>query len=130
MTNHHESTDESTRGMFRNVDGRIQVGRIMENIIPGLVIGCFVVFATFKVMESDVNALKSGQLSQAKTLDDIGKELKSTVAQAAADRSEIVKLQAQMTAYVGQQVSMNQSMDTRMARIEGAFMPMVPRRGQ
>jgi hypothetical protein len=74
-----ESTDRETDGVAASepkrhlfhVSGRgggIDLARLAEQLIPSLIIGCVIVFANFKVTESQVGDLKMQQLETAHQL--------------------------------------------------------------
>ena len=87
------------------------MSRLVEQLVPAIVIGAIVVFANYKVTEAQVGDLR-GEVSQAQT---------ETIKQQGQIQSQAEKLAgitAQISAFLGQQVQMNSAMDARVTYIE------------
>lgn len=92
---------------------RFNLTRVIESLVPTVIVGGLVIFANFKVMQYQV--------------DDIRKELdRASIVEAAGqtqrrEQSEkLVGIAAQMTSYLSQQTTLNAQMDARITYLERA----------
>ena len=99
------------RQMFHTSNGGVDFARLVEQLVPSLMIGVLVVYANFKVMQTQVEDLR-------KELDRAAQSDVARQQQIQAQSEKLAGITAQITAFLGQQVTINTSMDARLTYIE------------
>ncbi len=100
--NDHENGER--RQLFHKKSGGIDLSRLFEQLLPTLIVGAFVVYANYRVME--------GQVA------DIRMRVDKTEEKVSGQNEKLIALNAQIAAYLGQQTQLNAAMDARMTYLE------------
>lgn len=93
------------------MSGHFQFSRVIEQLIPSVIIGCLVVFANLKVTENQVADIR-------KELDRVAITEQARQQQLQQQSERLVGITAQLTAFLGQQVNINSAIDARLTYIE------------
>jgi hypothetical protein len=101
------------RKLFHNREGQVDFQRMLEQLIPSVLIGAVVVYANNLVTQSQVADLRADVAI-------IKSELRGTNSTMSTQNNDIVRLQSSMTAYLGQQTTLNAAMDARLTYLERA----------
>lgn len=101
------------RRLFHDQTGNIDFSRMLEQLIPSIAIGAIVIYANNIVTQYQVSDLRTDVAS-------IKQDLRSNSVAMSTQNNEIVRLQAAMTAYLGQQTQLNAAMDARLTYLERA----------
>ena len=89
----------------------MDIPRLVEQLIPAIIMGGIVIFANFKVTASQVDDLR-----QVMRDDQIVNARQQEQLQAQGEK--LASITAQITTFLGQQVQINQAIDARMTYIE------------
>lgn len=110
--------NDGKRSLFSRATGGIDYQRLIEQMIPAVIVGTFIAFANAKVTEYQV-----GELT--KKIDTTETETRTTQSQLvtqtilAAQQSErLTSIAAQMSLYLGQQTTINTAIDARLTFME------------
>jgi precorrin-4 methylase len=101
------------RSLFHTLGGGIDISRLVEQMIPTVVMGIVVIYANSLVSSAQISTLKD----QANRTDSV-----LSVLQAGLNSTnvETARLNAQVVAFLGQQVALNAAMDARLTYLERA----------
>jgi len=92
------------RRLFHRTAGGIDFARLLEQLIPSIIIGLIVIYANSLVMQNQVSELK---LRQDRIEDKV-----------TSQNEKLIALNAQVAAYLGQQTQLNAAVDARMTYLE------------
>lgn len=104
-------SEDPHRNLFHNKEGGLELSRLVEQLIPSIVIGVIVTFANFKVIESQVGDLRK-ELERA-SLADVERQR-----QLQNQSEKLAGLNAQISGFLSQQVAVNAGLDARMIYME------------
>ena len=101
------------RTLFHRLGGGFDIARLVEQMIPTIVMGIIVIYANSLVSSAQISTLKE----QANRTDGVLATLQSGLN---STNVETARLNAQVVAFLGQQVSLNAAMDARLTYLERA----------
>lgn len=99
--------DEQHRRWFHTTNGSFDLVRLVENLVPAAIIGMIVIYSNSIVTQSQVRELST--------------RLERTEDKVTSQNERLIGLNAQVTAYLGQQTQLNVQMDARMTYLERAM---------
>lgn len=105
------SKQTPSRQLFHTMRGGFDLSRLVEQMIPTVLMGIVVIYANSLVTAVQINTLKE----QVTHSDDARVSLQANLQQT---NVELAKLNAQVVAFLGQQVTMNAGMDARLTYLE------------
>ena len=106
-----ETPMPTKRPLFHIRGGGFDVSRMIEQLIPAVVIGAIVIFANAKVTEYQVSEMR-------KEIDRTAATTFTQQQQLGMQSEKLATIAAQMTAFLGQQIAVNTAMDARLTFIE------------
>lgn len=105
------SGDDGRRHLYHTTGGDLDLSRLIEQLIPAVVIGAFVVFANFKVTSGQVDDLRND-------MHDAQVAATHQQEQIQAQAEKLAGISAQIATLLSQQVAMNTSTDARLTFLE------------
>jgi len=99
------------RSLFHTLGGGFDISRLIEQMIPTVLMGIVVIYANSLVSSAQINNLKE----QVTHSDEARVSMQTNLQQT---NVELAKLNAQVVAFLGQQVTMNAAMDARVTYLE------------
>jgi len=106
------------RGLFARTAGGFDFQRLLEQSIPAIVVGAFVIFANLKVSEYQVNQLRADMDRTAAVTAKSQADMSALQVQQAAQSERLTSISQQIASFLGQQVAVNAAMDARMTFLE------------
>lgn len=106
-----ETENEPQRKLFHTTGGGIDFSRMVEAAAPNLIVGIIVIFATTKVLESQIGDLKDARAIDRAAVISMQQQLTDLAIKQAG-------ISAQTTLFLGQQVSINSTLDSRLTFME------------
>jgi len=100
-----------SRALFHNILGGFDFSRLLEQLIPTAAVGVIVMYGNSLISSYQVSNLKE-------QFDHSEVARVSMQAQLQSTNVELAKLNAQVVAFLGQQVTMNAAMDARLTYLE------------
>lgn len=98
------------RKLFHNTrGGGIDLARLVEQLIPAILMGALVIYANLQVTRAQV--------------DDVRQEVRELKGSYYVQNDKLIALNAQVAAYLGQQTQLNAAMDARLTYIERGQRP-------
>jgi len=99
------------RSLFHTLGGGFDFSRLIEQMIPTVVMGIVIIYANSLVSSSQISGLKEQANRTDAVLSVLQNGLNST-------NVETARLNAQVVAFLGQQVALNAAMDARLTYLE------------
>jgi hypothetical protein len=102
---------EPHRRLFHTFGGGLDLSRLVEQLIPAVVIGGIVIYANTMVTSNQVGDLKAAIARSDATTKEQQQKLDT-------QSEKLAAISAQLTAFLGQQLQLNTSIDARMTYLE------------
>ena len=118
MNDQEERETVGDRGLFARTAGGFDFQRLLEQSIPAIIVGAFVIFANLKVSEYQVNQLRADMDRTAAITAKSQADMAAVQMQQAVQSEKLTSISAQMASFLGQQVAVNAAMDARMTFLE------------
>lgn len=99
------------RSLFHTRLGGFDLSRLLEQLIPAVIIGAVVIYATSKVMEYQIGILQ-------RDMDRSTAVVQQTQTQSQQQSEKLAAITAQIAAYLGQQTALNSAIDARVTYLE------------
>ncbi len=96
--------DEDARKMYHTQKGVFDLSRLVEQLIPSIIIGAVIVYANNVVVQSQVGDLRARAERQEERL--------------SSQNEKLISLNAQVASYLSQQNQLNTTMDARLTYVE------------
>lgn len=103
--------DAPKRQLFHTTGGAVDVSRLVEQAIPAVIVGAFVILANSKVTESQVGDLRADLREAQQVASEQQKQI-------ASQSEKLAGITAQIATFLGQQVQINSTMESRITYIE------------
>jgi hypothetical protein len=110
MHQNMEPTGDQPRKLFRNASG-FDFQRLLEQSLPSIIIGAIVVYANFRVLETQVASLREEMARQASDV-----RISTAAQQNTSER--LTAVTERVASFLGQQVQFNGSVDSRITYLE------------
>jgi len=118
MPNSQPENDDVERQWFGRSTGGFDYQRLIEQSVPAIVVGAFVIFANIKVSEYQVNQLRSDMDRTAAVTAKSQADMAALQVQQAAQSERLTSISQQIASFLGQQVTVNAAMDARLTFLE------------
>lgn len=106
------------RQWFGRTAGGFDFQRLLEQSIPAIVVGAFVIFANVKVSAYQMEEMQKKMDITAAATAKSQADMATVQMQQAVQSEKLTAISAQMASFLGQQVSVNAAMDARLTFIE------------